>query len=176
MKLRPALFAPVLLALVLLSAGCGYHVSGHANLVPKNIKTIAIPAFGNATMRYKLSNLLSEDLAREFIARTRYKIVADPSQADAVLEGVLINYAAYPTVFDQQTGRASGVQANITLSIMLRDRQSGAVIFQRASMDVHERYEITTNPQAYLDESDTAMQRASRDVARNVVSAILSAF
>jgi outer membrane lipopolysaccharide assembly protein LptE/RlpB len=165
-----------LIALVLLATGCGYHVSGHANLVPKNVKTIAIPAFGNATMRYKLANQLAGALTREFNTRTRYHIVADPKDADAVLEGVLINYAAYPTVFDQQTGRASGVQANVTLSVTLRDRATGAIIFQRASMDIHERYEITTNPLAYLDESDTAVERVSRDVARSVVSAVLSSF
>ncbi len=167
---------PALLGFVLLATGCGYHVSGRANLVPKNVKTIAIPAFGNATMRYKLSNQLAGALTREFNTRTRYHIVADPNAADAVLEGVLINYAAYPTVFDQQTGRASGVQANVTLSVTLRDRATGAIIFQRPNMDIHERYEITTNPLAYLDESDTAVERVSRDVARSVVSAVLSAF
>ena len=35
----------------LVASGCGYHVSGHADLMPKNIKTIAIPAFGNITTR-----------------------------------------------------------------------------------------------------------------------------
>jgi hypothetical protein len=34
---------------------CGYHVSGHADLLPKHIKSIAIPAFGNLSTRYRLA-------------------------------------------------------------------------------------------------------------------------
>ena len=55
--------------------GCGYHTSGHADLLPKRIKTIAVPAFDNATTRYRLTGrgprgdvvlgLLSPDEVRE---------------------------------------------------------------------------------------------------------------
>ena len=68
-------------------AACGYHVSGKADLIPKRIQTIAIPAFGNATTKYKLSENLTRSIAREFISRTRYRIVADPNQAEAILTG-----------------------------------------------------------------------------------------
>ncbi len=156
--------------------GCGYHVAGHANLLPQNIRTIAVPAFGNATSRYKLADRLRAGVAHELIARTRYRVVADPGQADAVIEGVLVSFAAYPTTTDPQTARASGVQAVVTVSVTLRNRATGAVIFTRPSMEVRERYEIATHAAAYFEESDTAMERVARDVARSVVSAILSSF
>src|ERR1700675_3649286 len=92
--LRPILF---FLAL----SSCGYHVAGKADLVPKSIHTIAIPAFTNITTRYKLTDHLPEAIAHEFIARTKYQIVNDPKEADAVLRGAVTNYVAYPTVFDQ---------------------------------------------------------------------------
>jgi hypothetical protein len=76
-----------LLACVL--ASCGYHVAGHADLLPKTIHTIAIPAFGNASIRYKLTDQLPEAVKREFIARTHYRIVSDPGQADAILQGAV---------------------------------------------------------------------------------------
>ena len=84
-----------LLAPALLTAACGYHVAGHADLMPKTIKTIAIPAFGNATVTRRLAQLISEDLTREFVSRTRYTIVADPQQADAVLQGTLAGLAFF---------------------------------------------------------------------------------
>lgn len=171
--MRVALFAAVVMAGL---CGCGYHIAGRANLLPGNIRTIAVPAFGNATSRYKLADRMRAGVAHELIARTRYRVVADPDQADAVIEGVLVSFAAYPTTFDQKTGRASGVQAVVTLSITLRDRATGAAIFTRPSMEVRERYEIATDPAAYFEESDTAMERVARDVARSVVSAILSSF
>src|SRR5258705_12217474 len=69
--------------------GCGYHVGGHTNLLPKTIQTIAIPVFGNATTQPKLPVLLTADITREFISRTRYTVVHDASQADAVLTGAV---------------------------------------------------------------------------------------
>ncbi|MBX5493893.1 MAG: hypothetical protein IRZ15_01030, partial [Bryobacteraceae bacterium] len=57
------------LAAVLVSAGCGYRVSGHSDLLPKDIKTIAIPAFANGTTRYRLTDRLPAAIAREFLSR-----------------------------------------------------------------------------------------------------------
>ena len=163
----------------LVMASCGYHVAGgagKADLVPKNVKTIAIPAFNNATTRYKLSDFLPEAITREFISRTRYQIVNDPNQADAVLQGTVVNVFVYPTVFDPKTNRAAGVQAIVQMRITLRDRATNAIIFNRPNMESRQNYEISVNPTAYFDESDVAMQRLSRDVARTVVSAILDNF
>src|SRR5450759_5599624 len=164
-------FAPALLALLAALTGCGYHVSGHGDMLPKTVQTIAIPAFGNLTARYKLARTLPTDIGRELLSRTRYKIVADPSQADAVLTGTVHNFAAYPTI--SAGGRSTTVEAVVTLDFTLTDRATGAVIFTRAGAEFRERYEISIDPKAYFDESGTAMERLSRSVARSVVSAIL---
>ena len=160
----------------LLAPGCGYHVSGHADLMPKNIKTIAVPAFGNITTRYQLARLLPADITREFISRTRYTIVADPNQADAVLAGTITNFAFFPTVSDPVSGRATAAQVVVTLHLTLTNRANGAVLFSRPGAEFRERYEISIDPTAYFDESGTAMRRVSRDVARSVVSAVLEGF
>ena len=65
---------------ILLVSGCGYSTGGHADLVPKTGHTIAIPAFSNATTRYKLTDQLPEAIAREFISRTHYRIVLTRTQ------------------------------------------------------------------------------------------------
>ena len=161
---------------VLLAPGCGYHVSGHGDLMPKNIKTIAIPAFGNITVRYQLARLLPADITREFLSRTHNAIVADPNQADAVLAGTVTNFAFYPTVNDPVSGRATAAQAMVTLHLTLTDRTTKKVLYSRLGAEFRERYEISIDPAAYFDESGTAMQRVSRDVARSVVTAILEGF
>lgn len=166
----------VIAALAAFTSGCGYHVSGHADLMPEDIKVIAVPAFGNATTRYTLTQRLPVAITREFISRTRYKVVAEPEGADAVLEGTVTNYFSYPTVFDPGTGRASGVQLILVLDIRLRDRRKGNVLFERPAMQIQNRYEISADQVAYFEESDAALERTSRDVARSVVSAILENF
>jgi hypothetical protein len=157
-------------------AGCGYRVAGHADLLPKTIKTIAIPAFGNLTVRYKLTDQLPEAIAREFISRTRYRVVKDMNTADAILRGAVLNYFAYPTIFDPQTGRASGVQIHVIMQVSLVERATGKTLFTRPSFEIRERYQISTDPGVYFEESDTALARVSMQAARQVVTAILENF
>jgi Lipopolysaccharide-assembly len=172
---RPSVW--ILVASAWLGSSCGYHVAGQANLVPKTVHTIAIPPFENATVRYKLTDLLPEDIGREFISRTKYEVISDPTQADAVLKGTVINYLAYPTLIDQATGRTSGLQIIVRLAVSLTERSTGKVIFNRPFFESHERYELAvTNNIQYFDESGSAVQRLSKDVARDVVTSILDNF
>jgi hypothetical protein len=166
--------ATVLLAAA--SGGCGYHLAGRGDLIPKTVNTIAVQSFGNATPRYKLARLLPSDIARELVSRTRYRLVEDPNQADAILTGALTNFSAYPIIFDSATSRATTVQAIVTVQVKLINRADGKVIFEKQSAEYRERYEISIDPAAYFDESGTAMERLSKDVARGVVSAMLNAF
>lgn len=158
------------------SAGCGYHLAGRGDLIPKTAHTIAVQPFGNATVRYKLARLLPADVSRELISRTRYRLVEDPNQADLILTGALINFSAYPIIYDTVTSRATTVQAIVTVQVKLVNRTDGKILFEKPGAEFRERYEISIDPVAYFDESGTAMERVSKDVARSVVSAILNAF
>ena len=53
-------------------------MAGKADLVPKTSTRSPSPPFSNATVRYKLTDLLPQAIGREFITRTRYKIVNNP--------------------------------------------------------------------------------------------------
>jgi hypothetical protein len=168
--------AAILALCAMVASSCGYHVSGRAELIPKNIKTIAIPAWNNATTRYKLTDRIPEALSREFIQRTRYRVVADVDQADAILNGSVVNYFAYPIVFDPRTSRASVVQISVVMSTSLVERATGKQLFSRPSFEVKQQYEISTDPREFFEESGPALDRLSRDVARTLVSAILESF
>jgi hypothetical protein len=168
-------WAALALAAMLLSA-CGYKVGGKADLLPATIKTIAVPVFGNVTIRYKMSELLSADITREFLARTRYKVVAEPDRADAILYGSVVNFFQAPTIFDQRTGRAAGIQVSVFINLKLVDRATGKTLYQRDNMEIRQRYEISTDPSQFFEESGPAMARLSQDVARQVVSTVLEGF
>ena len=142
----------IAIAAALCLASCGYHVAGHNNLMPKSIQTICIPAFANATTRYKLTDRLAEAVAKEFISRTHYRVVSDPNTADAVLLGTVTNYISYATVADPTTGRATAVDLRVYLKVNLTERATGKVRFTRPGMEVRERYEVSVDPTTYLDE------------------------
>jgi hypothetical protein len=161
---------------LLLASSCGYHAGGQGDLIPKTIHSIAIPAFSNVTTRYKLTDQLPEAIAREFISRTRYRIVTDTSSADAILEGAVLGYQSFPTIFDPATGTASAVEVHVGLRLTLRERATGKVLYSRPNYEIRERYEISINPTEYFEESDSALARASQQTAQQVVSSILEAF
>jgi hypothetical protein len=157
-------------------ASCGYHVGGKADLVPKSIETISIPAFGNLTTRYKLSDVLPQYIGREFIARTRFRIEDDPSAADAVLNGNITNVMALPAVFDPTSGKATSVRVIVSLTINLLERKTGRVLYSQPALSFGQNYDIAVDPHQFFDESDPAFDRLSRDVAHTVVSGILENF
>ena len=164
-----------LAVLVGLFTGCGYHVGGQTNLLPKEIHTIAVPQFGNVTVDPKLAGYMSEAVSRELISRTHYTIVADPKQADATLYGNIVNKFSSATVSDPVTGRGSGANVIVQLQVRLVAKD-GKVLFQRPNFQFIDRYEISVQPGRYIDESQATLQRLSKDLARSVVSAILESF
>lgn len=166
----------LVLATVLGLSGCGYHVGGHGEMLPATLQSIAIPAFGNTTTRYKLTEQLPGAIGREFLSRTRYRVIPNVEQADAVLTGAVVNFYSAPTIFDQKTGRAAGIQVSVIMNISLTDRKSGKVLYKRDNMEFRQRYEVATDQVQYFDESTVALQRLSQEVARQVVSSVLEAF
>jgi hypothetical protein len=155
---------------------CGYHVGGKADLVPKSVSTIAVPAFGTVTTKYRLVDILPQEISREFVARTRFKIEADPAVADAVLKGTINNVIIYPVVSDPTTGKATSIRVVVFLTVVLTERSSGKVLFSHVSWPVHEDYADAIDPHQFFDESGAAYDRLSRDVARDLVSAIVENF
>jgi TolB-like protein len=166
----------VAILLAAVAPGCGYRVGGQSDLMPKAVHTIAILPFANATIRYRLARSLPEDITREFLSRSHYVLVTDPAQADAVLEGSLANYRAFPTVSDPVSGRATMDQVVVTLNLKLTERRTGKILFERKGQEFWQRYEVALDPNQYFDESGTAMERVSKSVAASVVSAVLEGF
>ncbi len=173
-----ATWLPILLfAALLLTAACGYHIGGQGDLIPKTVKTIAIPEFTNGTVQYQVAPLLTADVVREFHSRTHYTIVTDPAKADAVLTGSVVNFSVLGGITtDPVTGRATSSQIVLTMQFNLTDRHTGKVIYQRSGYEFRERYEISTSLPSYFDESSPAMKRVTRAAAQAVVTSILEAF
>ena len=162
--------------LPLLLSSCGYRFAQTDTVLPKTIHTVAVPAFTNLTTRYKLTDQLPEAISREFITRTRYRVVSDATTADAVLHGTVISYSFFPTIYDPQTLRAAFAELHVTLSVILTERATGKVLFSRPNFDVRETYQISPDATQYFEESEPALRRAGQQVSRSIVSAVLENF
>src|SRR5437762_10041792 len=93
------------LAACVIAAGCGYHTAGRANLLPSDLRTIAVPAFVNQTQTYKIEQTLTAAVVQEFSTRTNYHLISAPESADAVLTGTVLSTYTTPLTYDSKTGR-----------------------------------------------------------------------
>jgi outer membrane lipopolysaccharide assembly protein LptE/RlpB len=164
-----------LLLLSAFSTGCGYHTAGHANLLPANLRVLAVPAFGNETQTYKIDQMLTAAVVQEFETRTNYHVVSNPTSADATLRGTVLAATTTPLTYDSTTGRASTVLVVVSMSIALTDAK-GRVLYQNPSYVFREQYQVSQELSTFFEEDSPAFKRLSGEFARTLVSNILEAF
>jgi outer membrane lipopolysaccharide assembly protein LptE/RlpB len=162
--------------LILLTVGCGYHTAGHVVQLPENVKTIAIPAFKNETLTYRIEQMLTASVTREFTTRTHYRILSDPGQdADATLRGTVLSTTASPLTYNTATGRAASILVVVSMRVSLTDRK-GQVLYQNPAYLFREQYEVSQDLTSFFEEDSPAFRRLSQDFARTLVSNILEGF
>lgn len=157
-------------------SGCGYRLVGTADVLPARIRTIAVPAFENGTSEFKVEQYLTQAVVTEILARTRYQVIADDAHADATLRGKVVLFDAIPQNFDPRTGRATSVLTITRVHVALYDLKDKQELYLNPDLTHRETHEVSADPNAYVNERDVALQRASRTMASTLVSAILSGF
>ena len=163
------------LSLILL-AGCGYHTAGHAGQLPENVRTIAIPAFKNETLTYRIGEMLTASVVREFTTRTHYRILNDTDyDADAILRGTVLSTTASPLTYNTATGRAASVLVVVSMRVTLSDR-NGKILYQNPAYLFREQYELSQDLASFFEEDSPAFRRLSQDFSRTLVSNILEGF
>jgi outer membrane lipopolysaccharide assembly protein LptE/RlpB len=164
------------LILLLANVGCGYHTAGRAAQLPENVKTVAVPAFVNETTTYRIEQLLTSSVVREFTTRTHYHILNDSSEAaDATLRGTVLSASSSPLTYNSATGQAASVLVVVSMRVSLTDRQ-GKVLYQNPSYLFREQYEVSQDLASFFEEDSPAFRRLSQDFVRTLVSNILEGF
>ncbi|MGD0269294.1 MAG: LptE family protein [Candidatus Sulfotelmatobacter sp.] len=173
------MFPFVVISLSLLAAlvsGCNYHTAGHSGHLPENVKTIAVPAFVNETSTYRIEQMLTASVVREFTTRTRYRILNTPGEAaDATLHGTVISASSTPLTYNSSTGQAASVLVVVSMRVSLTDRQ-GKVLYQNPAYLFREQYQVSQDLTSFFEEDTPAFRRLSQDFARTLVSNILEGF
>jgi len=168
--------AAIALGVTLTASACGYHTAASAVELPQNIHTIAIPGFVSHSQTFRIEQLLTDAVVREFNARTQYHVIHDThSDADAVLKATVLSASANPLAYDSTTGRAVSALVTVSIQVTLTDRQ-GKVLFENPSYLFHEQYEISSDLPSFFQEDSPAVDRLSRDFAHTLVANILEAY
>jgi outer membrane lipopolysaccharide assembly protein LptE/RlpB len=168
--------AVLALACSLSAGGCGYHTAGHAIALPPNVRTIAVPGFASQSPTFRVEQVMTDAVVREFNTRTQFHVTHEANTgADAVLRGTVLSATAAPLAYDSKSGRAASVLVTVSMQVTLTDRD-GKVLFQNPAYLFHEQYELSRDLSSFFEEDSSAMDRLSRDFARTLVANILEAY
>jgi outer membrane lipopolysaccharide assembly protein LptE/RlpB len=159
-------------ALSLTLSGCGYHVAGRSAALPPGIHVIAVPALENATTSYRIEQRLTSATVHEFLAKTPYKVVSNPSAGDAVLHGKVVGLEVVPLLFDTASGRATTMLVTVKCEVTLTQTSTQKVLYHNDNFLFRNEYELSTNVTSFFGEQDPALDRVARDFAQRLVAAV----
>lgn len=156
--------------------GCGYHVAGRSDALPKSIHVIAVPALENKTTSYRIEQRLTAATVHEFLAKTQYRVVSNPENGDAVLRGKVLSLEAVPLLFDTATGRATTMLVSVKCEVTFEERETGKLLYHTDNFLFRNEYEISTDVKSFFEEQDPALDRLAQDFAARLVAAVTENF
>lgn len=177
---RRVLAAAVSVA-ALAASGCGYTLAGRGNFLPSYIRVIGIPVFGNTTSVYDMEQQITQRVRAEFLGRGRYQVVPTPDGADALLAGTISAVSIEPSGFNENN-QATRYIVRVQLKVEFKDVKADKIVWENASLEIVDEYDLTTgtggvlDPSAFLGQNRAAADRIAETVARRTVSSILEAF
>jgi hypothetical protein len=169
----------LLLPVIVFLAGSGFtdcYKPVTSTGLPKNIKTIAVPAFQfeAAGMRYRVESRFTEAVSKEIIRRGNgIKVQGTRNGADAVVEGDIRNFSFGGVLLDSQ-GRARVYEVTIVAAVTIRDLRQNKVLYDNQNLVFRDSFEFSQDPRSFFNEEDPAVERMARAFAEAVVSTIVN--
>jgi hypothetical protein len=149
------------------------------NQLPTRIKTVAVPAFQNQALRYKIEHRFTEAVINEIVRRGRgLRVQGDREGADAVIDGVIKSFGFGGVLLqsDDPNRRARIFEVTITAAVTVRDQVENRVIYDNQNYVFRGEFEFTSDPRTFFNEEDPAVQRMARSFAESVVSTLVNGF
>ncbi len=146
--------------------------------LPKDIKTIAVPAFQFEArgLRYRVETRFTEAVAKEIIRRGRgLKVQGTREGADAVVEGTIRDFNFSGVLLDRE-GRARVYEVTITAAVTVRDLRTNQILYDNQNYIFRDSFEFSEDPRSFFNEEDPAVERMARSFAESVVSTIVNGF
>ena len=173
-------FLGILVGLAIVTASCGYALTGRGSFLPTYIRVVGVPLFTNATPYYEIEQMFTDKVRAELIGRGRYQVLPQDTEVDAVLRGAIQTMTIAPANFNQDQQVTRYVVA-IGMKIEFVDLKDNRTIWTNDALTFREEYDLPPdfqagNPQAFYGQAANALGRVTTDCARTVVSALLEAF
>jgi hypothetical protein len=156
-------------------------LAGRGSFLPTDIRVVGIPALINRTTFFDVEQILTEKIRNEFIGRGKYRVVAEATGADAVLNAEITSITLSPVAFTS-TQLASRYQFVLTMKVDFVDNRVNKSLWANDALSFTGEYDLTSsagdaiNASTFVDQQRSSFDRIATDVARTVVTAIAEAF
>jgi hypothetical protein len=144
--------------------------------LPRNIKTVAVPAFQFEAkgLRYRVESRFTEAVTKEIIRRGNgLKVQGSPKGADAVIEGTIRDFSFSGVLLDRE-GRARVYEVTIVSAVTIRDLKENTILYDNQNFVFRDSFEFSEDPRSFFNEEDPAVERIARAFSESVVSAIVN--
>jgi len=144
--------------------------------LPKNIKTVAVPAFQFEVegARYRIESRFTEAVTKEIIKRGRgLTVQGSRENADAVIEGTIRSFGFSGVLLDRD-GRARVYEVTVVAAVTVRDLKQNKILYDNQNFIFRDSFEFSEDPRSFFNEEDPAVERMARAFAESVVSTIVN--
>jgi hypothetical protein len=162
----------LLITILLNSSGCGYRIHSSVGALPSGIQSLGVPTFRNLTNQYRIEQMISSAVLKEFSIRTRAKVSSKNSGVDAVLAGEIVAMSSAPATFGSQTF-GSAFLVTVQMNAKLVSSRDSTIIWQKDDFLFQQRYVLNSVVRDFFSEENPALDRLARDFAASLVSVIL---
>src|ERR1044071_893769 len=144
--------------------------------LPPYIKTVAVPAFQNTALRFKIEHRFTEAVMTELIRRGHgLRVQSEREGADAVIDGVIKSFTFSGVLLDDK-GRARIFEVTITAAVTVRDQHENRVLYDNQNFIFRGEFEFANDPRNFFNEEDPAVMRMARSFAESIVSTLVNGF
>ena len=146
------------------------------NQLPSRIRTVAVPAFQNNALRYRVEHRFTDAVINEVVRRGRnLRVQGEREGADAVIDGVIKSFNFSGVLLDER-GRARIFEVTIEAAVTVRDQVENRVLYDNQNFIFRGEFEFANDPRTFFNEEDPAVQRMARSFAESVVSTLVNGF
>jgi len=162
-----------LMALVVLTAACGYSLVGRGSVLPSHIQSVRIPVFTNKTAEPDLESIFTRVVKEEFIRDGRLKVV-DSDAADSTIIGEIHSYILRPVAYDTNNN-VSQYSVELLVSVAHVETRTEKKLLRQ---QVETKWQYNVDPSITIAESlrQDAIEKASQKAAESIISLVIESF
>jgi hypothetical protein len=146
------------------AVSCGYYST--SSRTAGDIGKVTIPYLQNETPEPEIEIEITQQIIEGLLKDNTLKVVSD-EEADAVLEGSIIEYANVPSTYSPEL-QAEQYRLVIGLKVSLFNKKENAYIWENKKITAQADYYLDTSAQ---QDYESALEKVYSDIVESILSA-----